>query len=613
MPYPLGLGTSTNALPSQYCSDQVANAAAAGASGAVVYNHVDGSFTGSVGGEVSIPAIAIPRAGGLTLLDALGDGPLEANLRELVDPIDFFPLYYDNLFVPRGYAVALVDLPGSRYSTGCLDVGGPAEADGTVAVVEWLTGSGYAVDGTTGQPVAAEWSNGRSAMVGKSWDGTIPIAAAARAPAGLTTIVPIAGLSEWHSDFWDNGARYGGSPTLWFDGNSNNPSMRPGGSGAGNAGYCSQNRAHLLANQENPDPDSDFWQERNWTKDVGDFDASVFIVHGKNDYNVKPANFGRLWEALVEHDVPRKMWLSQVAHEKAFDFRRNEWLEAIHRWFDYWLHGIDNGVMDQPAVEVEHAPGEWSTYADWPNGSSATHLWFGRSADPEDPRRYTLHPDARDTELQPTADFYEIRRSVNQFAQNQFAEDVAGAGRVRRLAFLSPPLSRSVHLSGETTVNLEVKIGGQNAQNTTFSAILVDYGTAPRVQHTSTGGVIGAPGTTCVGDGTAADTGCFPNTTVRSHTPAFEIISRGWAQIGFHNGLPSVDPDEVHRVEFGLQHHDYVFREGHRIGVIIAGPETHLHNSRHPTSNRPIELQLGPSRVQLPVVGGPPVLRDAFR
>ncbi|MDQ3952337.1 MAG: X-prolyl-dipeptidyl aminopeptidase, partial [Actinomycetota bacterium] len=37
-----------------------------------------------------------------------------------------FPLYYDNYFVPRGYAVVLQDMPGTRNSEGCMVLGGEA-------------------------------------------------------------------------------------------------------------------------------------------------------------------------------------------------------------------------------------------------------------------------------------------------------------------------------------------------------------------------------------------------------------------------------------------------------------------------------------------------------
>ena len=37
------------------------------------------------------------------------------------------PLFYDNFFVPRGYAFVAADLAGTNRSTGCMDVGGRVE------------------------------------------------------------------------------------------------------------------------------------------------------------------------------------------------------------------------------------------------------------------------------------------------------------------------------------------------------------------------------------------------------------------------------------------------------------------------------------------------------
>lgn len=572
--------------------DQILNVASAGAIGVVVYNNDDGSFTASIEGGVPIPALGISRADGLELLDGLEGKEVNATLRELVNPIDFFPLFYDNFFVPRGYAVALVDMAGSRASTGCLDVGGPAEIDGTAAVVEWLAGEGYAVDGKTGVEVTADWSNGKSAMIGKSWDGSVPYGVAARAPEGLTTIVSLAGLSHWQSDFWTNGVRYGGSTTLWHDRHSDNPSMD---------NYCSETRAHLLANEENPDPDTDFWQERNYVKDVGNFEASVFLVYGKNDYNVKPVNFGRMWEALAEHNVQRKMWLSQVAHEEPFDFRREKWINTIHRWFDYWLHDIDNGIMDEPMVEVEHDPGEWTSFDNWPNGSTNTHLWLGTTRGDDDQPQGALWSNERYVNTG-TVSFKEVRQNINTLARGPFS------ARDNRLIFLSPVLSKPVHVSGEVTVTLDARIDGANA---TFSALLVDYGTDERIQH-ETGGLITHDTETCFGQGTAADTGCYFDVGLRTHTADYEVVTRGWVNTAFHTGEEVLDPDETYRVTWGLQHHDYVFKPGHRIGIVIAGPETHLHRDRHPTTNNTIEVLLGSSRVQLPVVGGTDALREAL-
>ena len=51
-----------------------------------------------------------------------------------------FPLFYDNYFVPRGYAFAAVDFNGTSRSTGCGDVGGREEIQGAKAVIDWLNG-----------------------------------------------------------------------------------------------------------------------------------------------------------------------------------------------------------------------------------------------------------------------------------------------------------------------------------------------------------------------------------------------------------------------------------------------------------------------------------------
>ena len=53
-----------------------------------------------------------------------------------------FPLYYDNYFVPRGYAFVAVDMAGTARSTGCTDEGGRSDIESVKAVVEWLDGNG---------------------------------------------------------------------------------------------------------------------------------------------------------------------------------------------------------------------------------------------------------------------------------------------------------------------------------------------------------------------------------------------------------------------------------------------------------------------------------------
>ena len=72
------------------------------------------------------------------------------------------------------------------------------------------------------------------------------------------------------------------------------------------------------------------------------------------------------WDALKANNVPRKLWLLRAGHSDPFESRRAEWVTTLHRWFDYWLYGVQNGIMTEPAVTIEDEMDTWGNYADWP-------------------------------------------------------------------------------------------------------------------------------------------------------------------------------------------------------------------------------------------------------
>src|SRR3954463_10493772 len=87
--------------------------------------------------------------------------------------LDKFPLFYDNYFVPRGYAVILAHADGTAFSTGCPLHGGPGDVAGFKAVIDWTEGRIPGYTSATGDTLAvANWANGKNAMIGKSYDGT---------------------------------------------------------------------------------------------------------------------------------------------------------------------------------------------------------------------------------------------------------------------------------------------------------------------------------------------------------------------------------------------------------------------------------------------------------
>src|SRR3954470_12178290 len=207
--------------------------------------------------------------------------------------LDKFPLFYDNFFVPRGYAVIDAQAVGTAFSTGCPLHGGPGDVAGFKAVIDWLQGRvpGYtSVTGTT--PVVADWANGKNAMIGKSYDGTFANGVAATGVDGLTTIVPISAISDWYDYSRMGGVRLNTgshSPAgLSSSITSNKTATELGVVPPNRNTLCTPTRnAMSLIDGDDTGDINDFWNARDYNKDVSKVKAVVFATHGINDDNVK--------------------------------------------------------------------------------------------------------------------------------------------------------------------------------------------------------------------------------------------------------------------------------------------------------------------------------------
>src|SRR5687767_8543697 len=109
-------------------------------------------------------------------------------------------------WVPRGFAVVHSDAPGTGRSQGCVTVGSDPERLAPKAVIDWLNGRARGfptIDGTA--EVTATWSTGKVGMTGTSYNGTIPLAAAATGVRGLEAVIPIAPNTSYYHYYRSNG------------------------------------------------------------------------------------------------------------------------------------------------------------------------------------------------------------------------------------------------------------------------------------------------------------------------------------------------------------------------------------------------------------------------
>jgi X-Pro dipeptidyl-peptidase len=477
---------------------------------------------------------------------AQGQGSARAAPRPEPD----LPGSLDNYWVPRGYAVVLGESIGSGFSDGCPTVGDMAETLGTKAIVDWLNGRAKAWN-EAGEPVAADWTTGDVGMTGVSYNGTLPNMVATTGVEGLRTIVPVSAISSWYDYYRANGlvraphSSRSGVGENAFQGEdldvlaffTEGPRLE----------QCRFQTDALLRYGDRITGDyNDYWHERDYLHRARGVRASVFVVHGLEDYNVMGTAYASWWRQLARNHVPRKIWLHKDGHggpRGTSDYQR-----TLNRWMDHWLFGVNNGIMAEPRADVQRPDGTYEKYADWPvPGARQTTLRLSSLG---------AHP-TRES-------FVDRGRELDTDVALLPDPDTANPNR---LAYVTEPLASGAHLSGTPSVSLRASVDNRYAANLT--AVVVDY----------------AP------DGSAT------------------MVTRGWTDVQ-NRKSPSVSTPihqgRPYAFTWPLEPDDYVFAPGHRIGLVIVS--TDMHYTLRPLPGTRLTVDPARSTVTLPLVGGRSVL-----
>ncbi|GAA3473331.1 CocE/NonD family hydrolase [Nonomuraea roseola] len=501
-----------------------------------------------------------------------------------------FPLFYDNYFVPRGYAYVSVDMIGTRLSDGCPTTGGPSDVLGGKAVIDWLNGRATAYN-AKGEPVKATWTTGRTGMIGHSYEGGLAIGVAGTGVPGLETIVPLAGPSSWY-DMW----RANGTLTDFKRGQEYMATMVDEDPDE----KCAA--AHQRMNEGSDDATGNYnsyWRELDYRNgpisNVRNVRASVFSVMGMQDRNVMGNQFSEWW-AKLPSTVQRKAWVTQYGHLDPFWARREVWVNTLHRWFDHELMGVQNDIMRQPRADVQLGPDRWITQADWPAPTA---------------RRTTLRPQqAGSLGRKPsngTGSYLDTRQS-----EEAVAADPATVNP-NRLAFLTPPLKSATRLSGTPSVSLKVKLDKPTAN---LGVMLVDYGTDTRINYSEIGpdrayGFKFLDRDDCVGESTADDDGCYRRAVDNTVTSGFHVVTRGIMDAQNHTSLSRqtpLRPDRSYQITWKMLPQDYEFKAGHRLGLVLTGTNADLGEpalgGAEPGTGTKVTLDLAGTSITLPLVTG---------
>ncbi len=283
---------------------------------------------------------------------------------------------YGRYFSQHGYVVAVQDVRGQYDSEGEFEIWVNEKEDGYYSV-EWLAGQ--------------KWCNGKVGMIGGSYGGYTQTAAAVTKPSHLVTIIPkvtMADPSVYH--VYPGGVfamkdhlqamhmfahnlsvnnKHPALPSDWKDRLDELPVIDLDKQITGKE--LKQWRTHIQHKPGDP-----YWKDADFLEELEAMDIPVFLISGWFDFGGigTKETYLHLKESKNKNI---KLLLGPWAHQTLgksklgpYDFGEEASMDIDNetlRWFDYWMKGEDNGIMDEPLVQVfATGPNKWVTGNTYP-------------------------------------------------------------------------------------------------------------------------------------------------------------------------------------------------------------------------------------------------------
>jgi len=267
-------------------------------------------------------------------------------------------------FARRGYVTARVDVRGTGGSEGILPSReySDAELDDAVEIINQLS--------------KKPWSNGNVGMYGMSWSAFNSIMTAMRKPPALKAIIAIHG-SE---DLYYNDIHYidGVMHLDYYDQQVDTDNALPQTPQYALTKEFFQSRFDTepwIIQEIKQQRDSGFWRSKSlrFNKPL---EVPAYLIAGLLDGYRDFAPY-----IFESSKAPVRMEIGPYNHSYPNNSEigpRYEWRETAVRWWDYWLKGIDNGILDEPRVvlfvraghepmtTLDNTPGNWRAENSWP-------------------------------------------------------------------------------------------------------------------------------------------------------------------------------------------------------------------------------------------------------
>ena len=363
-----------------------------------------------------------PAAARSRRVNGTPDGAIEAG------PIDFF--------VRRGYVHVVGSVRGTGNSSGVYNYLSKREIQDVYEVIEWIAE----------QP----WCDGNVGMLGMGYFAAHHTTVAALKPPHLKAIFPVGGFMDNYREFWWPGGILQRGFARWLislvnlDIHTQESALKKelGANGYGEAIQNALKNKDLCAAPEivealkNPDQlsnasfldiilhpaDGPYWRER----DIDYTSIDVPIYLGAAAHRPGPFNH---WHEI---NAPKKLIFLPPSYTDRPYYQLA--LEQL-RWFDHWLKGFDNGIMDEPDVKMfVRGADEWLMAEDFPVPGTRFMA-------------FNLHDNRSLCEIEPWPDAPSA--SYDHAPENQ-----------NHLKYYSAPMVENTEIAGPITLNLYASCRG---------------------------------------------------------------------------------------------------------------------------------------------------------
>ena len=344
-------------------------------------------------------------------------------------------------------------------------------------------------------------------MIGKSYDGTLSNGVAATGVEGLKTIVPVSAISAWYNYSRTGGVRHNTN----YPGGSLNPRHHLRAARARRPASASPSRrTDLRAGQQRHQQRRQRSTPATVTRTAtstrsGATATTTSTPHEDQGRRCSPrtacrtttsrwTTIGMWWDTLGKAGVERKLWLLRAGHEDPFDSRRAVWVDTLHRWFDHYLYGVNNGIENEKARHGRgRAPTSGRTTR--PGRSTARRTSTSSCARPTTPTA----PGTLGGRLAAARRTRSATPSQQQHQRERPLMNTPTGAQTNRRVFLSRTLTKDVRLSG--TARLRGPRGlARRARRATSASLIADYGTGTQVIAHNSEGVSTPRPRTCWGD-----------------------------------------------------------------------------------------------------------------